>query len=312
MGDVRDLVNELRRRGITVHEWSGWDGRGNGSSQIDIRGAVIHHTATNYGNAFQALVSGRSDLQGMLCNFAGNSDGSLTVIGSGLAYHAGGGYGPNQGPLSPFANNRNYYTVGLEIVYPGNSPMTDSQYNTALVFGKAVADLFAGGDLEYVRGHGEVNGKGYEGKWDPGWAPGLMIDMNAFRNDARRISNPKPPVVEPPVEKEKEPMFQTITLEPTAVDELKELLVVLPWQGGNGGVKEVNVNIGAGQNDMRIGIAHWQINTDGKRTVDHAVENGTILGALTDTGGRPAPKNTWALLLVYSAAAGGSLNIEAK
>lgn len=187
MGAVRDLVNELRNRGVYVHEWDGWDGRGNENvRQINPKGAILHHTGSKYGFAYPELVSStRPGLQGgVLANFAGNSDGSLTVLASGLAWHAGGGYGPDQGPLAPYANNRNYYTVGLEIVYPGKSPMTEGQYITAKKFAKTVADMFAGGDLEYVRGHYEVNGYGYEGKWDPGYAPGLPIDMNRLRQEA--------------------------------------------------------------------------------------------------------------------------------
>lgn len=94
MGAVRNLVNELRRRGVVVHEWGGWDGRGNnGISQIDPKGAIIHHTGTDYGFAFPGLVSStRPGLQGgVLSNFSGNVDGSLTVLASGLAWHAGGG-----------------------------------------------------------------------------------------------------------------------------------------------------------------------------------------------------------------------------
>lgn len=186
MGAIRNLVNELRRRGVTVHEWDGWDGRGNqGITQIDPKGAIIHHTGSGYGSAYPLLVYGRDGLRGMLCNFSGNADGSVTVIGSGLAWHAGGGYGPNQGPLAPYANNRNYYTVGLEIVYPGTSPMTAQQYRTALVFSRTVADMFAGGNTEYVRGHFEVNGEGWEGKWDPADAPLSPIDMDRFRREAR-------------------------------------------------------------------------------------------------------------------------------
>lgn len=184
MGAVRDLVNELRRRGATVHEWPGWDGRGNsGVSQISPVGAVLHHTATGYGSAFQALVTGRPDLPGALCNFSGNSDGSFTVIASGLAYHAGRGAGPSLGPLSPYAGNMNRYTVGLEIVYPGNQPMTDAQWRSMILFGRAVVDLFAGGDPEHVRAHAETNGRTGDGKWDPGFAPGQTIDMAAVRRD---------------------------------------------------------------------------------------------------------------------------------
>lgn len=185
MGAVRRLVDELRRRGVTVHEWPGWDGRGNeGIGQIDPVGAVLHHTASGYGSAFEALVSGRPDLRGTLCNFAGNADGSLTVVASGLAWHAGRGAGPSLGPLAPWAGWLNRWTVGLEIVYPGDKPMTAAQRAAALVFARAVADLFGGGDIERVRAHAETNGRGGDGKWDPGFAPGQTIDMAAFRREA--------------------------------------------------------------------------------------------------------------------------------
>jgi hypothetical protein len=187
MGAVRTLVNELRRRGVVVHEWPGWDGRGNGGvTQIDPKGAIIHHTGSNYGSAYPELVSSSQAWAGggALCNFSGNADGSLTVIASGLAYHAGQGAGPSLGPLAPWRNNLNYYTVGLEIVYPGTSPMRDAQYTTAQVFAKTVADLFGGGDIERVRAHAETNGRGGDGKYDPGFSPGKTIDMAAFRRGA--------------------------------------------------------------------------------------------------------------------------------
>lgn len=189
MGAIQNIVNELRNRGITVHEWSGWQNRGNGNvKDLNVKGIILHHTGSGYGSAYAELVSSSQPWAGggALCNFSGNADGSLTVIAAGLTYHAGGGFGPNQGPLAPYASNRNYYTVGLEIVYPGSQPMTSQQYETAVALSRVVVDLYAGGDAEYVRAHAEVNGKGYEGKWDPGRGVGTeYIDMNAFRNAVR-------------------------------------------------------------------------------------------------------------------------------
>lgn len=190
MGAVATLVAELRGHGITVHEWPGWDGRGNeGIGQISPVGAILHHTATGYGNAFQALVTGRPDLRGTLCNFAGNSDGTLTVVASGLTWHAGAGAGPSLGPLAPWRTALNRWTLGLEIVYPGDEPMTERQYITALMFARIATNLFGGGDIERARAHGETNGNapGGDSKWDPGYAPGRMINMTDFRAQARFI-----------------------------------------------------------------------------------------------------------------------------
>jgi hypothetical protein len=306
MGDVRRLVEALRAAGVTVHEWSGWDGRGNEKKpQIQIKGAIIHHTGTPYGFAFAGLVSStRPDLYGgLLCNFAGNSDGSLTVTGSGLAWHAGGGYGPNQGPLAPYANNRNFYTVGLEIVYPGSSPMTEAQYKTALIFSKVVADLFAGGDLEYVRGHYEVNGRGYSGKWDPGYKPGTNIDMNLFRSQARSV-------VINPDEEVKEPMFAVISLpaHPNGVLPLEQV-VGLPDVGGATNITERYVHIHNANAEAVLSVAHWRLN-DG--SLVGMVPDGTVVPPLGRTGGILAPANAHSLVVDYNAPLGLSAVIEAK
>jgi len=197
MVSVRQVVDRLREVGLTVHEWPGWDGRGNeGVGQIDPRGAVLHHTGSAYGNAYQTLVTGRADLPGLLCNFAGNADGTLTVVGSGLAWHAGPGGGPNLGPLAQFGTRLNRQTLGLEIVYPGYQAMTAAQRHAALVFSAVVAELCSGGDVSWIRGHGEVSS---EGKWDPGRGDGTsrMIDMGAFRQEASTILNAEDEMLTP-------------------------------------------------------------------------------------------------------------------
>ena len=305
MGDVRKLVDALRAAGVTVHEWTGWQGRGNqGISEIEIKGAILHHTATPYGSAFAGLVSStRPDMRGaMLCNFAGNSDGSLTVIGSGLAWHAGGGYGPNQGPLAPYANNRNYYTVGLEIVYPGTSPMTDAQYATTLIFSKVVADTFCDGDIECVRGHLEVNGRGYEGKWDPGRGNGISYDMNLLRSQARSV-------VTNPIE-EVEPMFDVVTLpaHPNGSPAFEQP-IGLPDVGGATAISERYVHLHAGNADVTLAVAHWRMN-DG--SFAPMVPDGTVIPALGRTSGMLAPANAHSLVVDYNAPYGLSVVIEAK
>ena len=302
MGDVRKLVDALRASGVTVHEWAGWDGRGNEKTpQIQIKGAIIHHTGTpaHITSAYQGLVTGRSDLPGMLCNFAGNADGSLTVIGSGLAWHAGGGFGPSQGPLAPYANRRNYYTVGLEIVYPGSVPMSDAQYRTALVFAKVVADTFAGGNVEYVRGHFEVNGVGYQGKWDPGWKSGTPIDMNMFRSQARSV------VINPP--EAKEPMFNTIVLPHTDLAEVREEPIGLPDINGATGFTARYVHLHTGNADVKLSVAHWRLN-DG--SLEPLFDDNTIIPGLTRTAGTKAPDDAHALVLDYTAPLGLSVVIE--
>lgn len=194
-GSVQDVLTALHAHGVVVKEWPGWIGRGNGSSH-DWRGGIVHHTATPYGSAIYpnqnaALANGRPDLQGPLCNFAGNADGTLTIIADGVANHAGASGGYAMGPL-PTTSNFNRLVMGLEIVYPGTSPMTNEQYHTACIWARVVADVAGGGNIESIRAHAETS---ITGKWDPGDAPGHTINMAQFRADAKNIfSQPPEPV----------------------------------------------------------------------------------------------------------------------
>lgn len=176
----------LRAAGVTVHEMPGWRERGNGyvSSYV---GGLVHHTATAFGKALpgssigKLLVDGRPDLKGPLCNYAGNDDGSVTIIAAHPANHAGASGGRSMGPL-PTTKLFNAKVLGLEIVYPGTQPMRSAQYRTALIWARIVADVVGAGAIERVRAHAETS---ITGKWDPGDAPGHTIDMAAFRRAAR-------------------------------------------------------------------------------------------------------------------------------
>jgi hypothetical protein len=185
-----EINARLRAAGITVREAGGWQSRGNGQTSA-YEGGLVHHTATGYGIAMPGtgvgnlLINGRPDLRGPLCNYAGNDDGSITVIAAHPANHAGASGGRSMGPL-PVTSLFNRRVMGLEIVYPGTSPMRDAQYRSALVWSKAVADVCGRGDIERVRAHAETS---ITGKWDPGFAPNRTIDMAAFRNAARNVED---------------------------------------------------------------------------------------------------------------------------
>lgn len=181
---ARAVINGLRSHGVVVHEWTGWEGRSNGQVSA-YQGLLVHHTGTKLGAAYQGLINGRSDLAGPLCNSAGNSDGSVTIVSAGPANHAGasinsnGVKGKNLGPL-PATGSFNRYTWGHEIVYPGVSPMNSAQYRTMIILGKVVSDILSRPNSEWVRGHGETS---VTGKWDPGYVEGKMIDMYQVRRD---------------------------------------------------------------------------------------------------------------------------------
>jgi hypothetical protein len=179
----QEINARLRAAGIVVHEMPGWQTRGNGMSSA-YEGGLVHHTggvqsmALPGTEAGELLVRGREDLSGPLCNYAGNPDGSITVVAANPANHAGASGGRSMGPL-PVTTLFNKRVLGLEIVYPGTSPMRDAQYGAAVAWARAVADVCGRGDVQRIRAHAETS---ITGKWDPGMAPGRTIDMTAFRN----------------------------------------------------------------------------------------------------------------------------------
>lgn len=176
----REINARLRAAGITVHEWPGWESRGNGQASA-YEGGLVHHTGSAFGSAPRVLVDGRPDLAGPLCNYAGNSDGSVTVIAAHPANHAGASGGRSMGPL-PVTSLFNKRVLGLEIVYPGTVPMQTAQYRTALIWARVVTDVCGYGDIQRARAHAETS---ITGKWDPGDAPSRTINMAAFRAATR-------------------------------------------------------------------------------------------------------------------------------
>lgn len=183
-----EINKRLRAAGVTVREAAGWQDRGNGQVSA-YEGGLVHHTATGFGIALPGtgvgnlLINGRPDLAGPLCNYAGNDDGSLTVIAAHPANHAGASGGRSMGPL-PTTTLFNRRVLGLEIVYPGTQAMKPAQYRSALIWARVVADVVGGGDIERVRAHAETS---ITGKWDPGVAEGKTIDMAAFRRAAKTV-----------------------------------------------------------------------------------------------------------------------------
>jgi hypothetical protein len=183
----QEINRRLRAAGVTLHEAPGWQSRGNGQSSA-YEGGLIHHTATAFSTALPGsgvgnlLINGRPDLRGPLCNYAGNADGSITVIAAHPANHAGASGGRSMGPL-PVTSLFNRRVLGLEIVYPGTSPMRGAQYHSALIWARAVAQVCGHGDMQRVRAHAETS---ITGKWDPGESPGRTINMTAFRADGLR------------------------------------------------------------------------------------------------------------------------------
>jgi hypothetical protein len=173
------VITGLLHNKIPVKYHVGWEKRGNGQTSA-YQGLIWHHTATNYLNDPPSILwDGRPDLDGPLCNSSGNADGSVTIIAANPANHAGASGGKSMGPL-PRTNTFNKCVWGHEIVYPGDKPMTPAQYHAALVLGGVISGILKRPTAEWCRGHAETS---VTGKWDPGYAPGKTVDLNAMRRD---------------------------------------------------------------------------------------------------------------------------------
>lgn len=170
----------------------GWETRGNGMV-ADYLGGEVHHTAflSSFENPFPAqgtLRNGRVGLSGPLANYGGPvctvEAPRLHVVAAHPSNNAGASGGRSMGPL-PTTTAFNKHVLGLEIDYAGLTPMFDGQLYAAYIWARAVADVLAGGNLEYVRAHFETS---ITGKWDPGYASGKSIDMGAFRRAAAALT----------------------------------------------------------------------------------------------------------------------------
>lgn len=91
------LPQVLQQAGLRVETVPGWETRG--SSTFNPSWLVEHHTASNKnsGNApsLNIVTNGRPDLPGPLCNYLTARDGTVYVVASGRANHAGAGAYPD-------------------------------------------------------------------------------------------------------------------------------------------------------------------------------------------------------------------------
>ncbi|WP_054812114.1 peptidoglycan recognition protein family protein [Nocardia arizonensis] len=177
MADPVWLPEVLRAEGLEVREFPGWRDRGHGDFG-DIWGVVAHHTGS-FG-ATPGSIANHPTL-GLCSQLYLGSDGAYTVVGAGIAYHAGQGAYPGLP-----RDNANAYTIGIEAANDGGgspgrphrSSWSDAQYD-AYVRGVAAILRHLGHDASRIIAHREWAGAA-QGKWDPG-----AIDMPTFRRDVQ-------------------------------------------------------------------------------------------------------------------------------
>ncbi|MFB7027188.1 MULTISPECIES: peptidoglycan-binding protein [unclassified Streptomyces] len=205
------LVAQLNKFGISYKEYKDWKShnRNHKGKWGPVHGLMVHHTGSDSKDQRELLYAGLSDLPGPLSQFGLAQDGTLHLIGWGRANHAGMGdddvldavIAEKNAPTDDESNtdgNARFY--GVEIWYSGKHKMSDAQYATLRLLAAAICD-FHDWNENSVIGHGEW---GSPGKWDPGYAPGKMMDMDAVRKDIKatlaggKPTNPKPPAPSKP------------------------------------------------------------------------------------------------------------------
>lgn len=167
MADPTWLPEVLRAAGLKVEVYPGAMNRGHGDFG-EIWGVMAHHTG---GNRAPASSIAQHPTLGLASQIHLAQDGTVTVCGVGIAYHAGqGSYRGIQ------TNNANAVTIGVEAANDGTSGWPGAQYSAYVTLVAAILNRL-GRDSSRVIGHKEWAGRS-QGKWDPG-----LIDMAVFRRD---------------------------------------------------------------------------------------------------------------------------------
>ncbi|MFE9660305.1 peptidoglycan-binding protein [Streptomyces sp. NPDC005955] len=208
------IVAQLKKFGIRFKEYKNWEthNRNHKGKWGPVHGLMVHHTGSDSEDQRELLRSGYRALPGPLCHFGLAQDGVIHLIGWGRANHAGNGdddvldavIAEKSIPVDDEANtdgNARFY--GVEVWYSGSHEMSPAQY-TALRLLSAAVCSFHGWTEGSVIGHGEW---GSPGKWDPGYRPGKMMDMDKVRSDVKETlgkggptkpNPPRPPAVPTP------------------------------------------------------------------------------------------------------------------
>lgn len=214
---------QLTKFGVRYEEYKDWatHNRGDrGDGWGPVHGFLWHHTGSDSADQRELLYKGLSNLPGPLCQFGVKQDGTVVLIGWGRCNHAGLGdpdvfaairdesYGDYPPTDNEATKDGNAVFYGAEFWYSGSHGMTPAQYEAGLRLSAAICD-FHGWGAKSVAAHGEWQ----PGKWDPGYAPGKMMDMRAVRADiARKLEggNVSTPVPGKDVEAAKSPTYSQV------------------------------------------------------------------------------------------------------
>lgn len=177
MADPLWLPEALKAEGVTVVEYPGWRDRGHGDFGA-IWGVVAHHTGNPPGSNNPGYIANHPQL-GLCSQIHLARNGTATIVGAGIAWHAGNGSWPGLP-----TNDANRLTIGIEAENNGTEGWGPVQYDAYVRVCAAICRKLGVG-ADRVIGHKEWAGAA-QGKWDPGG-----MDMNRFRADIQaRLNKP--------------------------------------------------------------------------------------------------------------------------
>lgn len=180
-GDPVWLPDALREFGVNVVEDAGWKEWGNGDFGT-IWGVIVHHTGSN--NTSANYIRYNPGLGNALSSQIHLSrDGVATLVGAGVAWHAGRGSYPGLP-----TDNANWVTIGIEA--QGDGQTWPAEQMEAYYRICAAIIWYLGLPVERVISHWEYSMKA-QGKWDPG-LNGKPMPMAPFRAEVqKRLDNHK-------------------------------------------------------------------------------------------------------------------------
>lgn len=188
----------------------------------------------------------------------------------------------------------------------GLPPLWSSRYPDNVV--GSIADEWADVPASYWVGYGNLPVAVLQFTSSASIAGHQPIDANAYPGTRTQLA-----VALGHAATEEGPMFQSIELPPTAAEEPREVVVALPWQGGDGGVTKVWGMLVAGAGGLQVNVAHWRyVDSAGNVAGATLVPDGLDLPPFSRSGGELCPVQAHALIVNYSAPDGAALVIEAK
>lgn len=150
-----NLANELRKRGVTIHEVSGWQTRRRPYTFKPV-GVMVHHTAGR--NSLGICINGVNGTPGPLCQFLIHKNGTVYLISQGYSNHAGAGssvvLNETRNGIAPRADakarglrnditgNAYYWGIEVENLGNGSDPYPAAQLEALVRLCTALCDLY--------------------------------------------------------------------------------------------------------------------------------------------------------------------------